>query len=231
MIGNSKAVVNQLKKEVSNQSKIRLIISGTNQFNLKNKSEIRKKIRNKLNISQDTVILIKVANLIEYKGHSFLINSLSKMTKTSNTKWKLLILGKDFGIKKDLQQQIDRNNLNKNIIFIDNVSNPRDLLFASDINILTSFQEGFSNSIIESMSAGLANIVTNVGGNIESVQDNINGFIINDFKTSELSDKISTLIHDGELLKKFSIESRKIFLEKFTLDKCIDSYKKIYNIK
>ena len=35
MIGNSKAVVNQLKKEVSNQSKIGLIISGTNQFNLK----------------------------------------------------------------------------------------------------------------------------------------------------------------------------------------------------
>ena len=152
-----------------------------------------------------------MANLIEYKGHSFLINSLSKMIKTSNTKWKLFILGKDFGIKKDLQLQIDRNNLNKNIIFIENVSNPRDLLFASDINILTSFQEGFSNSIIESMSAGLANIVTNVGGNIESVQDNINGFIINDFKTSELSDKISTLINDGELLKKFSIESRKIF--------------------
>ena len=61
------------------------------------------------------------------------------------------------------------------------------------------------------MSAGLANIVTNVGGNIESVQDNINGFIINDFKTSELSDKISTLINDGELLKNFLLKVERFF--------------------
>ena len=37
------------------------------------------------------------------------------MTKTPNTKWKLLILGKILVVLKDLQQQIDRNNLNKTL--------------------------------------------------------------------------------------------------------------------
>ncbi len=231
IIGNSNAVVQQLVSEVADQNKVKLITSGTHNFDLAKKFLIRDKIRQNLNIDNDTILIIKVANLIDYKGHILLLNALIKVNKSKKIKWKLLLLGKDFGTKIQLEKIIQNNNLNENIIFLNNVTDPKDYFFASDFNILTSYQEGFSNSIIESMSAGLPNIVTNVGGNKEAVIDNINGYVINNFNIADIANKIIKLSINKKLIIKFSNNSRNIFLDKFTLENCINNYKKIYDIK
>jgi len=52
------------------------------------------------------------------------------------------------------------------------------LLKASDLSILPSHEEGFSNVILESMAASLPVIATDVGGNREAVLDGITGWVV-----------------------------------------------------
>jgi glycosyltransferase involved in cell wall biosynthesis len=142
----------------------------------------------------------------------------------------LILLGRDFGEKKRILKFLHDNEINKNVIFIDNITEPKDFFFASDINILTSSQEGFSNSIIESMSAGLPNIVSNVGGNSEAVINNYNGFVIEYNNIYHLQKSIQELLTNSNLRNKFSNNSLERFNEYFTEEICIKKYNKVYNI-
>ena len=66
----------------------------------------------------------------------------------------------------------------KKIDFIKKTIKISKFLENSDIGILTSNEEGLSNSILEYMSYGLPVLATKVGGNVEQVFNNKNGFLV-----------------------------------------------------
>jgi len=99
----------------------------------------------------------------------------------------------------------------------------------SDIGILTSNEEGLSNSILEYMSYGLPVIATKVGGNVEQVLNNKNGFLVEKDDDIELSQKLEELIKNKLMRKKFGRVSKKIAKEKFSLETSFKKYKKIYS--
>jgi len=51
-----------------------------------------------------------------------------------------------------------------------------DLLFASEIGVLSSKAEGFANAILEYMAAGLPVVATDVGGAREAISEGENWF-------------------------------------------------------
>ena len=99
----------------------------------------------------------------------------------------------------------------------------------ADIGILTSNEEGLSNSILEYMSYGLPVIATKVGGNVEQIFNNKNGFLVEKNDHIKLSQRLEELIKNKLMRKKFGRVSKRIATEKFSLEKSIEEYKKIYN--
>jgi len=97
-----------------------------------------------------------------------------KMTRP----WKVLVVGRDDGIGFDLKSRVKLNNLCENFIFLGARKDVDDLLQCSDVGVLCSHQEGFSNSVLEGMAAGLPMVVTDVGGNSEAVQDHLTGYVV-----------------------------------------------------
>ena len=89
-----------------------------------------------------------------------------KILQNVNKKINFIFVGQDRGIKKNLEIKLEKLNIFNNFIFIENIKNPIEILLISEISILVSKHEGFSNSILESMSVGLP-IIANVGGNKE----------------------------------------------------------------
>jgi len=53
-----------------------------------------------------------------------------------------------------------------------------DLLFASEIGVLSSKAEGFANAILEYMAAGLPVVATDVGGAREAISEGETGFVV-----------------------------------------------------
>lgn len=106
--------------------------------------------------------------------------------------------------------------------FIDNRELRRILsteAFTVFLNVSES--EGLPVSIMEAEAVGLPIIATDVGGTSEAVINGMNGFLLKkDFSNSELISALSffSTITEDEY-KRFSLNSRKIWEDKFNLDK------------
>ena len=203
--GNSKSVVKQLKLlENVSLSKLHLIYNG-----IEHPSKLNFKIpklSEKVKFKKSDVVFVKVANLINYKGHLDLINAC-KNIKSKN--WKLLIVGKGVDdTYKQVKDLITLYNLNTKIFVLGSQENVFDILNLSHVGILTSHEEGFSNSLLEYMASGLPIIATNVGGNNEIVKNNYNGILVEPKQPNQIKVAIEFFINNTNLRKKYGQNSK-----------------------
>ena len=102
------------------------------------------------------------------------------------------------------------------------------MLAGSDIGLLTSHEEGFSNAVLEAMASGLPMVVTDVGGNAEVVEDGLSGFVVEPHNPEKLGEAILKLANDSELRQKMGQRSRTTIENKFTLTECVNQYHRLY---
>lgn len=102
------------------------------------------------------------------------------------------------------------------------------LMQMSDIAVSTSKQEGLPVNIMEAMATGLPLVVTNARGNIDLVDDGINGFVVNKSEINQLVSKINVLYKLKHLIKKFSEYNVKV-VQKYSVDKVLEEMSSIYD--
>ena len=226
ILGNSKKVIEDLRQEGVREEKIRLIYNGINIKKFKIKEKTAATCREKLGINTHDFVIIMVANLIPYKGHMDLIRAVSSIDKQIND-WKLILLGNDRGIKESLVKTIKSYNLEKKVIIKEKIVNVEDFLFASDLAVLSSHEEGFSNSILEYMAAELPIVATDVGGNREAIGTEEIGLVVPSKNPIELGKAILKL-HKTKLRKEMGNKARLRVASMFSLDKCVVNYEKLY---
>ena len=215
IITNSKQNYFQLVNEEAVDPKKCYIVS--------NGVEIAKNIKKEKKIVQ----ILCIANFIRYKNHNMIIDAFNKLPDT--LEWSLNLVGNDTdNIVKELKNKIKFENKDK-INFLKKNKNISKFLINADIGILTSNEEGLSNSILEYMSYGLPVIATRVGGNVEQILNKKNGFLVEKNDDVKLSQRLEDLIINKSMRKKFGRESKRIALEKFNLEKSFKKYKKIYD--
>jgi glycosyltransferase involved in cell wall biosynthesis len=88
-----------------------------------------------------------------------------------------------------------------------------------DVFIAPSRYESFGLIAIEAMRYGKPVIVGDRGGLREVVRNEVNGFLVDPDSPEALAQSIERLLSDPGLREKFSIEARRIFLSKFTVEK------------
>jgi glycosyltransferase involved in cell wall biosynthesis len=229
IIGNSKSVVSQLHRDENvPREKLGLIYNGIALKRFDADQDIRKK-RKDLNIPSATMVMIIVANLISYKGHSGLLQAVSEIKDKMPEDWMLLAVGRDDGIGSSLRQQADTLNVGKNVRFLGPREDVPELLRISDLGILCSHEEGFSNAILEGMAASLPMVVTDVGGNAEAVEHGATGLVVAARSPSELGAAILRLVKDAALRKRMGQAARNRVEQEFSLEACVAQYEKLYD--
>lgn len=226
-LGNSQAVVNQLYDEGFDKEKVDLIYNGIDLSPFQN-LPTKQVLRKSLCLDQESLIFIIVANLIPYKGHADLLDALGKIYLKLPKKWSLLCVGYDAGIQHQLEEQSEALGINEHVKFLGKRLDIPMLLGASDIGILCSHEEGFSNAILEGMAAGLPMIVTNVGGNAEAVENKRTGFVIESKNSVALADSLLTLSLSQEMRAKFGTAGKERVEQHFTLLQCAKEYITFY---
>ncbi|MBP9764216.1 MAG: glycosyltransferase, partial [Gammaproteobacteria bacterium] len=144
--------------------------------------------------------------------------------------WYLICLGRDDGIGNSLRQQAVNLGLDKHILWLGTRSDIADVLFSADIGVLCPFKnEGFSNAILEGMTAGLPMVVTDIGGNKEAVVNGETGYVVEPRNTDSLAAAILDLANNRSKAKQFGEAGQKRVKESFSLSACVDAYEKLYN--
>lgn len=123
------------------------------------------------------------------KCQDMLLEAFSK-PEWENRSWHLNFYGKgdDLQFLKELTQFY---NLNHKVTFHNHVNDIDEIWANNHIMILPSIAEGTPLSLIEAMFLGRIAIVTDVGGNTELIDDDINGYIIRGSSVSAISEAIN----------------------------------------
>ena len=213
---NSIAIKKQLiNQERVSKKKIKIIYNG---IEVKNNKKFKK--NNNFNI-------VIIANLIPYKNHHILFNSLNLIKEKLPKNWKLYCLGRDDGIKQNIIKLSKKIKIFNKIIWIETLK-LKNVLSKCNLGILCSKEEGFPNAILEYFKFKLPVIVTDVGGCKEIVKNKKNGILISKNNSLELSKAIFYLYKNKNIGKKFADEGFKTVKKKFRLKKTINQHEKEY---
>ena len=230
ILGNSNSVVRQLHNdEHIPLDRLGLIYSGIDPAPYRKSSTIRKRVRASLNIDQDALVFVMVANLKPYKGHEDLLIALSISCSKLPVGWRVLVVGRDDGIGAKLRKQAEDLRIAENVLFLGLRSDVPDLLCGADISVLPSHEEGFSNVILESMAAALPMIATDVGGNPEAIIDGETGLLAPPHDPYRMSEAIVRLSADVGLRVKMGANAADCIEKNFSLDACASRYDDLYS--
>jgi glycosyltransferase involved in cell wall biosynthesis len=227
VIGNSTAVIDQLEKEGVLKSQLKLIHNGVMQHQ-PCCEKISEKLKAELCVTQGALVFVIVANLIPYKGHEDLLPALWQAKNDLPDDWVLLCVGRDDGLAVDLKRSAEKYGLSDNIRWLGERNDIQEILCLSDIGLLCSHQEGFSNSLLEYMSAGLPVIATDVGGNRDAVIDLITGILVPPNFPEKLSMAITKMALDKKNRVEMGEEGKKIASGQFNIKRCIELYDSFY---
>ena len=176
MVCLSEAQKNLLNKF---SDKLSLIPTGINISKFESAKPVK---RSELGFSDNDIVLICVAHLVEVKGHVPLIHAISKLNfKYPNLKLLLVGTGSD-SYMNSLKELAVSTGAEKNIVFYGNSENVAGLYKMADGKILATQNKGrreaYGAVIIEAMACRLPVIATKSGGPEDLVVDNITGWLV-----------------------------------------------------
>lgn len=228
VLGNSKNVVLDLLREGADPARTRLIYNGVDVPPRRREMAVdRARNRTEFGFGQSLVIAC-VANLIPYKGHADLIDAMVLVQGWACEDWILLMIGRDDGIGSSLINRAEVAGLGRRIRFLGERADIQELLWASDVFVLPSHEEGFSNALLEAMAMELPIVATDVGGNSEAIEDRVSGMIVPPRNPQAMAAAIATMLQDASLRRAMGAAARSRVEEKFSLQSCSDEYDAMY---
>ncbi len=164
------------------------------------------------------------------KNIELMIDVLYEVNKVKDVH--LVIMGVGFHSDKleEVNRKIQKYNLSNQVTLI-NWTKRADIfniVKSSKIYISTARYEGLPYSIIESLALATPCIVTDSDGNRDLIIDSYNGYVIKNEDVDDFKNKIIYLLENSEEREKFSINSRKEFLENYDVEKNIKILENIY---
>jgi len=169
--------------------------------------------------SSGKVIVTTVGNIRRVKGHDIFIKAAAAIAQDfPRVSFSIAgdVLEPDYF--SELQGLVRALGLSNCFHFVGGITNLREHLSTSDIFVLPSRSEGFSNAIVEAMAASLPVVATNVGGNAEAVEDGVTGSIVPFDDPVALSAAITRLISNPSQAKAMGEAGRNLVMEKFTTE-------------
>lgn len=231
-IAPSISFVKSLLESGVNPNKISQIYSAvdTTKFQpYKDKNQI-KKMRAKIGVQKNELLILIPAMIRERKGIEFAVAGLSQ-AKIKNKTLKVIITG--LGDPKITKQQkvFFKKRLAPHKLleckFFDDKIMP--LIYnAADLTLLTSKAEGLGMALLEAMACGCPVIGTQVMGIDEVIQDKFNGRLVTFDETQELAEAITEVLSNKKLRQEYIKNGLKITKEKFNPRLQALAHQKIY---
>jgi glycosyltransferase involved in cell wall biosynthesis len=218
VVANSVAVKKYLLGLGVSSNKIEVIYNGIDlsRFNQNGRpSEALQRLN--LAAIQGRPVITMVANFEStVKDHPMLLRAAQRVKREVSEA--VFVLAGDGELRGEMQKLAEELGLTESCFFIGRCARVPDLLAASDIGVLSSQAEGFSNSILEYMAAGRAVVATDVGGASEAIVEGETGHLIKAGDDRAMADRIIALLKDPARRRTLGLNGRRLVEQRFSCE-------------
>ncbi|MDO5157073.1 MAG: glycosyltransferase, partial [Eubacteriales bacterium] len=138
-----------------------------------------------------------------------------------------LVLCGDGEEKSALEELAKELSIEKQIHFLGNRSDMKELYATSDMFVMASYREGLSRSIMEAMASGLPCVVSDIRGNRDLIEDEVGGYLLAPDDENGVAKCLKKLSSNGALRKKMG-RANLDRIQEFDVAKVKDVIEKIY---
>lgn len=211
-------------KKILTQNKVKLLQNAIKSDDFIFNNNTRKKMRELLDIDENTIIFGHIGKFLYPKNHSFLIEIFNEIVKIKPNS-KLLLLGEG-KLRNSIENKVAMYGLSQKVLFLGSVRNVNEYLQAMDAVIMPSLFEGLPVSGVEAQASGLPVFISdtvtselNLFGNVIylSLRDSCNKWavsILNYMRSFQRKNCKDNIIQSG-----YDIEERALYLEKYYVKK------------
>lgn len=226
IVSNSKAC---LASKRANPKKSHVIYNGFDFARFDAPGFDRNDYRESLDIKAGQFVATMVARFTPNKDYKMLVEVAEKLKDIKNIVF--LAIGK--GETLEQTRLLCKEKGVDNIKFLGFRSDVEKILMCSDAGLLFTndkvHAEGISNSILESMAAGLPVIATDGGGTPEIIDNNQSGFIVAPADSEAAASKLRLLYNNDCFRKQIGDNAKTRIQNHFTLDSMTKKYIDFYN--
>lgn len=232
VVANAKAVKGQLVREGVTGGKISVIYNGLDLTRLAPTVRTRAEVLALLGLpcdlaSSEHKFVTIVANMQhDVKDHPMFLRAAQRvfqvMPETS------FLLAGEGRLIESLRALAEELGIAGSAFFLGRCKHVPELLSISDVCVLSSKAEGFSNSILEYMAAGRPVVATDVGGAREAIVDGQTGYIIPSGDDEAMADRIMALLRNPELRHEVGERARRAVEEQFSMEKQLSETLALY---
>ena len=225
IVANSIEGKNFLQKNYGDDLDIRVINNGVH---ISPPGETRKVWKEKLGAEESALIVCMVANIHKRKNHQLLIEAWNEAIISSiiPNNSMLVFAGHEFDAEH-LKNKVLNYGLQNNIKFLGAVDDIAGLLSAVDIGVLSSFNEGQPNALLEYMQAGLPIIASDLPCIRELLQDTDSIL----FKNDSINDFIAAIEQMSfvDRRREAGLRNREICKQKYLSEQMFAEYKTLFD--
>lgn len=195
-------------------------------FFVYNGLETKPFIKKDRDIKSSIIQLVCVGTLCDRKNQMGILQALASLPNDLQKRYSLTLVG-DGNVRNELEN-FSRKNIHTEVKFVGSVADVTSYLLTADVFILLSKDEGLPISILEAMRCSLPIISTQVAGIPEMIEDGKSGYLIPpDYQ--KLSLLLLDLLEKNVDLIGMGERSKSLFEQKFTKEKMILAYSKLFH--
>lgn len=206
-----------ISENVVKQNKSKVLLSGSisgvdvDKFkaNIDKKNEL--KVKYSLN---NEIVFMFIGRLNIDKGVLDLVSVFEKLF-LNHDNIKLFLIGPD---EENIEEKISDFLKNDNVIRIDYVSNPQEILNISDVLVLPSYREGFGTIVIESAAMGIPCIASDIYGLKDAVVDNKTGYLHEVKNLDSMYNKYEFIITNRDKINELGNNAKDRVMKEFKDD-------------
>lgn len=181
--------------------------------------------REQLGIAQDALVLVLVGQITPWKGHEEAIHALASVRR-SHPSATLMIVGEakfvahatrydNVTYLRRLHEIAHDLELGDAVRFLGEKEPVSEILRASDVSLVPSWEEPFGRVVVEAMAMGLPVIATSVGGPAEVIDDGVDGVLVSPRRPEALAAAITRLLDHEDERNRMGAAARRTAVRRF----------------
>ena len=161
--------------------------------------EGRNAMQAELGVQPGQRMILSVGELIPRKNYK---TAIDMMAKLHSEQLRYYICGQGV-LRGELEEYAKSQGVSEHVVFLGYRRDIPQLCACADVFLHTSHQEGLPVAVMEAMACGTPVVASRIRGNVDLIEDGVNGFLCDPKDVTGFTEKIQKILDDPSLAEKF----------------------------